>query len=211
MRRGDDALAAILLERLIISFGPSWLWLLAEDQFDPGDPPLDLVQLAEVLEIPERAGVLAARQAARKVDLEARALFGAAGEIALVRYIEQNFPRASVEHVSQHDDSCGYDIRVELGAEARNLEVKTVSSSKPRRIFVSRHEFEIANLDPTWRLVIVELDGEGHTVSVGTVLTSYLCAQAPADVSSLTRWESTQYRLPAKVIESGLDLRSNVS
>ncbi|MBT1192050.1 protein NO VEIN domain-containing protein [Rhodococcoides kroppenstedtii] len=210
MTRSDDALATILLERLVISFEPSWLWLSAEDQFDPDDPPLDLLHLAEVLGIPEGASVVAARQAARKVDLEARALFGAAGELAVVRYVERNYPRASIEHVSQFDDSCGYDIHVELGAEARNLEVKSVSSSKPRRIFVSRHELEIANLDPSWRLIIVELDGEGRTVSVGTVSTTYLCAEAPADASSLTRWESTQYRLPARVIESGFDLRRDV-
>lgn len=202
----EESVILYLLRMLVVTNDPNWLRLYDKGQFDPDDPPLDLLQLIHVLQVDEISGVIAARQAARKVDLAARAAFGAAGELAVIRYLREKFRAASVQHVSEMDDTLGYDVRVALGSNSWHLEVKAVCSTGSKRLFLSRHEFEVGCIDPMWKLVVVELDSGAMHAKVGTVPTAYLREYAPVDPSTFTRWESTQYRLPTGVIMSGIDL-----
>lgn len=202
----EESLILYFLRMLVVAFDPNWLRAYDGGQFDLDDPPLDLLQLIHVLQVDETSGVMAARQAARKVDLSARAAFGAEGELAVIEYLRQNFTAASIDHVSESDDTLGYDVRVVLGSNAWHLEVKAVSSIGPKRLFLSRHEFEVGCMDPMWKLIVVELSSDAEYAKVGTVRTSYVKKYAPTDASAFSRWESTQYRLSPGVIAPGIDL-----
>ncbi len=165
--------------------------------------PSDGDDLADALHISPGDAFVAIRQVHGKIDLEARAAVGAAGELAIVALLEAAWPGAA-RHVALTDDGLGYDVAVTTEAGTWHLEIKTSARRGRLRVYLSRQEFEIGQLDPAWRLVIAGLDADRRLSAVATVHPAVLRSRAPADQHEDARWESARYELKPSDLCAGL-------
>ncbi|MFF5082155.1 protein NO VEIN domain-containing protein [Actinoplanes sp. NPDC000266] len=195
--------ARVLLGATLQETQPPWLAEADSYVSKPDDMPSDLAHIANALGLPESEAVLAVRQVHRKIDLAERARIGLAGESALVQLLNMVAP-GSARHVALESDGLGYDIELSNGRAVWHLEVKSTNRRGRLVVFLSRHEYEIAQLDPAWRLVTIGLTEDGAIGAVGTVPTAVLVTKAPADSTATARWESARYTLGPQDIVAGL-------
>lgn len=180
-------------------------WLPDSDTLipDAAELPADAAGLALTLGLTDSEALLAVRQVHGKIDLAERARVGAAGELALVKYLELRWP-GSTRHVSLADDGLGYDIEFTCQGTTWHLEVKSTTRRGRLTIHLSRHEHEVANLDPDWRLVVIGLDDQDNAAAVATANTTALLARAPRDLYPSARWDSVRHQLSSGDLRSGL-------
>ena len=179
-------------------------WLQDFDQFvDDSDLPLDLLEMADDLGVGSDQAWKVANRIAVKVDAQARAEVGAAGELALVELLSSCLD-ARVQHVSTESDAYGYDIAVSGDAGIWHLETKSTTRRGRLIIYLSRHEFETARIDSDWRLVVVLLDASYAALGVATVRREWIFDVVPEDHSPLGRWESIRLSPPREALEAGL-------
>lgn len=197
----DEVGAEILAE--VLGLAPP-LWILDADELirEATDLPQDAEDLAGAIGLTSVNSLRAIRRAKRKVDLELRQRIGAQGELALLHCLEDRWP-GSTAHVASVDDSAGYDIAVTLPGGSTHLEVKSTSRRGRLVIYVSRHEFETAQLDPAWRLVVVGLDSSDRLAALATLKFGTLQSRAPTDSDSLGSWESARFVLGGDDLEVG--------
>ncbi|WP_369253348.1 protein NO VEIN domain-containing protein [Geodermatophilus amargosae] len=195
----------LLFQRALESAAPAWLRdadLLVPDETEL---PQDALSLAESLGVENGAALLAIRQAHGKIDLEARARVGLAGERALLKYLESVRP-GSTSHVALESDGFGYDIVLVGDDGPWHLEVKSTTRQGRIIIYVSRHEYEVSIADPAWRLIIVVLDEDHNLAKLGTVDFVRVRDRLPRDVALGARWESVRIELRQDELLAGLDL-----
>ncbi len=199
----DSAARQLLFGRSLEAAAPAWLPDADVLVRDSSELPQDVADLAAVLGLDEPAALLAVRQVHGRIDLALRARIGAEGEKALVALLENRWP-GSTKHVALTDDGLGYDLAFTLGLQTWHVEVKTTSRRGRLVLYLSRHEYEVALLDPDWRLVVVGLDADGALAALATVRHQVLQERAPHDRDPAAHWESAQHQLRPPDLQPGL-------
>lgn len=171
------------------------------------DPPAEVLWVASALELDVSYASEVARRAFGKVDLESRAVVGAAGESALASLLLQSGAEM-VEQVSAYDDGAGYDLRVSVDGVLYHLEVKSTTKKRSLRVFLSRNEFEVFTRDPSWNLVVVGLDDEKGVAALASVKREVVMSSVPLDNTVVGRWSSCQLILSNTHLTRGLQLGS---
>lgn len=205
LRLSGPALRQLLFSRALESAAPPWLADADTLVDDEDELPQDATKLAQALELDDRQALVALRQLHGRIDLAERARVGAAGEAALVAILEEQWP-GSTRHASLEDDGLGYDITFQPTDTEYHLEVKSTTRRGRLTIYLSRHEHEIAQLDPRWHLIVVGLDAGGQAAAIATTREATLLARSPLDQTPAARWESVRHRLTAADLDSGLQL-----
>lgn len=180
-------------------------WLPDADMLvpDADELPADAAGLAEALGLTPNDALLAVRQIHRRIDLAERARVGAVGERALVEVLERHWPN-STRHLSLDDDGLGYDIEFTCDGNVWHLEAKSTTRRGRLTIHLSRHEHEIAKLDPAWRLVVIGVDETDRARVIASVPTMTLLQRAPRDIHPASGWDSARYRIAPQDLEPGL-------
>lgn len=140
---------------------------------------------------------------AQRADLARRTEIGLAGELALSEYLlTQGF---DVDRVSARSDAHGFDLAVRTPGLEKHIEVKSTTSLARLRLFLSRHEHEVALQDANWILVIALLGSEDLSLMrVGELSRAHLPQLVPADQHSLGRWETCRLEPPGEAVAPGI-------
>lgn len=160
--------------------------------------------------------VLTARVFGRD-DFEARRVFGALGEVAVLERAREELVDLGygslaerVSRVSLLDDTLGYDILApSISGQSRLLEVKTSRGGHPRapivRFYISRNEVRVgASGRDQWALVSCELppeDGDG-SIMFSWCRASSFAPYLPQDAGG--RWEQARVDMPRHLLTPGL-------
>lgn len=172
---------------------------------EPDELPIDAVSAASSLGISPVVAFRRMRVLWGKVDTALREAVGAAGELALVRHLEEHLDhRFAVEHVSSESDSLGFDISVKGPAVELHLEVKSTTRLGRPSFYVSRNEFEVSNWDPCWLLIVAKLSKDLRLESLRCVDRSWIWANAPRDTGPTGRWESSRFTPPDWALIGGV-------
>jgi Domain of unknown function (DUF3883) len=199
----DAQTSQLLFMHCLEELAPPWLPDADALVRSTSELPQDAVDLADTLGVAEDAALLAVRQVQGKIDLAERARVGLAGETGLVALLEERWP-GSTQHIALHDDGFGYDVMFAANNKTWHLEVKTTTRRGRLVIHLSKHEHEVGMLDPLWRLVVVGLDEEGQIAALATARHELLRQRVPQNVDATATWESVQYELSPRDLESGL-------
>jgi hypothetical protein len=193
----------LLFTHSIEAAGPPWLTDADILIPDHGAIPDDAARLAEILELDDRATFQAIQQLHGRIDLAARSEVGLNGELMLATLLESEWP-GSVQHLALHDDGIGYDIAFTVDQSRWNLEVKSTTKRGRSIFYLSRHEFEVAQSDPMWRLVYLRLANREELAEIASADAIALRAHAPRDIGRSGRWESARFELPPNQLQPGL-------
>lgn len=204
-RVAPEERARLLFARSLESSSPTWLPDADVLVLNTQELPEDASRLAQWLDLPEREVLALIREVHGHIDLAQRHAVGAAGERALLDLLESVYP-GSTRYVAQVHDGFGYDLAVKVGGIERHLEVKSTTRRGRLTVHLSRHEYEIAKVDPAWVLVVVGLSQDNELRALGTVETALLLTRAPADIGPGTAWESARYDFAAGEVRRGLNL-----
>ncbi|WP_146175330.1 DUF3883 domain-containing protein [Paraconexibacter algicola] len=198
----SEVLSTALFDAMLSAANPRWL--PDADLLVPtlDDLPADAAEAADAVGLSEAAAFLAIERAQRKFDATDRAAVGTAGEQALVELLEADYP-GGVDHVSQRDDTLGYDIRVDTGDASWHLEVKSTTRRGRLTVFLSRNEFLVAQHDAAWKLVVVGLREDLSPGAVCTGSRPALWEAAPTDRPG-ARWETARFDLAPESLTLGL-------
>jgi hypothetical protein len=199
----EDQASEVLFERSLEELRPTWLADADILVPDATELPEDAAHLAAVLGVPEKAAWLAAQQVHGRIDLTERARIGTAGELALVRLLEQTWPDSTV-HIALNNDGFGYDISLSLPLCTWHLEVKTTTRRGRLVVHMSRNEHEVGLLDPLWRMIVVGLDAAEQPAALATVRYEVLLERIPREPHVATRWESLRHQLGPSDLYPGL-------
>lgn len=187
----------MVLQSLIMEVRPSWLSMADQLVVTPDDLPTDVAEWGKSLGMTDEDCLDSVRRASGQLDLQARADFGAAGESALLALLETAWPE-STTHISAISDGFGYDIAFRHSRGEWHLEVKSVVAGPHPRIYLSRHEFEVARRDAAWRLVIVSMNRNWSVLSVCVVDNKTLWMRSPRDVATSATWEACKFVLSSE-------------
>jgi hypothetical protein len=199
----DTGVRQLLFGRSLEAAAPAWLPDADALVRDPSELPQDAADLAAVLGVDDPAALLAVRQVHGRIDLAQRARVGAEGEKGLIALLERRWP-GSTKHVALTDDGLGYDLVFTMAGRTWHLEVKTTSRRGRLVLYLSRHEHEVALLDPDWRLVVVGLDAQSAPAALATARHQLLQGRAPHDHDQAARWESARHQLLPSDLQPGL-------
>jgi hypothetical protein len=197
-----------ILDRLWSADPPAWLNSTAQSQL--------LVMMPEddraVLELTEAD--VATREAfllgmARKVDAQRLAALGALAEAYVVaQYGEllESIGGGTCNQLSIISDQLGYDLSVTTSQGTIRVEVKAAAGVNVLRVFLTRHEVEVAQRIPTWRLVICRsiLHSTEFRIA-GHLMPGDLIGRLPVDSDSGS-WETCRLVLPTDLLRSELPL-----
>lgn len=208
-RLGIAGVNRLLFARALEHAGPPWLPDADMLVPDADELPADATDLAELLQLTPNEALLTVRQVHGHIDLAERARVGAAGELALIRTLETRWP-GSARHVSLDDDGLGYDIEFTCEGTVWHLEVKSTTRRGRLTIHLSRHEHEVAELDPHWRLVVLGLDTDLQASVIATVASELVLARCPRDSSPAAKWESARHDLSPTDLRVGLPFLSSL-
>ena len=196
-----EAFSQGLMVSLMSAVPPMWLLGAAaggrvREELIPGKA---LAVLDECLpdERIRHAALTAAASATRR---EQQAEIGLRGEgivlTAVAGLLEQaGYPELAcrVAQVSLISASFGYDIWAPMPTErSLHLEVKTCSSRLPYRIYLSRHEAEVAASDCDWRLVVCAVNPSEVLLVAGLCRWAKLSDCVPVDPCASCRWETSE-------------------
>lgn len=114
----------------------------------------------------------------------------------------------AVRHVSRVSDAYGYDVAApRVNGPDRLLEVKTTTQviDTGASIFISRHEAEVGSRNPSWALVVCEVQDIAlrQARTVGWLPYRDIEPHLPHDADS-GRWESASLRLPLDSVSDGI-------
>ncbi|WP_330295480.1 protein NO VEIN domain-containing protein [Streptomyces sp. NBC_00503] len=169
----------------------------------PEELPEDALRAAEALGIPENEAYEQVSAVWGKVDTEARALIGSAGELALVNLIAEATD-VRVEHVAAYSDGFGYDIAVHARRQPLHIEAKSTVRRGRVTFYLSRHEYETMRRDPAWQLVVVHLTRDLDIAAVASVAAEWITAQVPQDTGPFGRWEACRLDVPPDAVVPGI-------
>ncbi|MGW1812745.1 DUF3883 domain-containing protein [Streptomyces sp. NPDC002125] len=169
----------------------------------PDELPEDALRAAEALGLAESDAYEQIIAVWGKVDIQARAHIGNAGELALVKLITEA-TAARVEHVAAYSDGFGYDIAVHARQHPLHIEVKSTVRRGRATFYLSRHEYETMCRDRTWQLVTVQLDRSLDPVAVSSIAAEWIGAQIPHDRGAFGRWEACRLDVPPGQLIPGI-------
>jgi hypothetical protein len=199
----QDQRASVVFTRAVESASPAWLADSDVLVRTVADLPEDADRLSTVLGLSPSSALAGIRQVHGRIDLERRAEVGALGERLLVELLESRWP-GSTTHIALEDDGFGYDVGfVDTEGADWHLEVKSTTRRGRLLVNLSRHEHDVAKLDPSWRLVAVGLDGE-CIACLATAKSEVLFQSAPTDTLGGARWQAARYELNSAHIDPGL-------
>ncbi|MEV5162853.1 DUF3883 domain-containing protein [Streptomyces sp. NPDC053728] len=187
----------------LVSSGAPWLPDADVLVRGPEELPEDALRAAEALGIPESEAYEQVSAVWGKVDTEARAQIGSAGELALVNLIAETI-EARVEHVAAYSDGFGYDIAVHAQRHPLHIEAKSTVRRGRVTFYLSRHEYETMRRDPAWQLVAVQLTRDLAIAAVASVAAEWISAQVPQDRGAFGRWEACQLDVSPDVLVPGI-------
>lgn len=194
----------VLFERILETSDLPWLADADSLIPDASELPQDAAKIGAMLGLSDMCAFLTVRQIHGRIDLEKRALTGAAGEKALMAFLELRWPGAA-SHVAESNDGFGYDIAFFHSGVEWHLEVKSSVRRGRLTVYLSRHEFEVGRSDPNWRLIIVGLTPDLRMHSLSTAPFPAVVCRAPADSCFESKWQSASFQLPAEELVKGLD------
>lgn len=197
----------LLFEKMIEQAAPAWLPDSDILVPDPSEIPEDAAQLGSTLGLQELQCYAAVRNVHNRVNLEKRKLIGDAGELALLRFLEEKWPGATV-HIAALGDGYGYDIAFRYKGQEWHLEVKSTTRRGRLTIHLSRNEYEVSLSDPHWRLIVAGLDENLQLKALATLMPGQLGALAPADTSIRARWQSAAFEINKSSLSKGICLPS---
>ncbi|MEU5808775.1 DUF3883 domain-containing protein [Streptomyces sp. NPDC047718] len=200
---GRTAVSERVFRAALASSGAAWLPDADVLVRDPEELPDDALRAAEALGIPKSDAYDQVRAVWGKVDTEARALIGHAGESALVRLIAEATD-ARVEHVAAYSDGFGYDIAVHAPRHSLHIEAKSTVRRGRVTFYLSRHEYETMRRDPAWQLVFVQLTRDLAITATASVSAEWIGLQVPQDKGSFGRWEACRLDVPPDALVSGI-------
>ena len=204
----SDEIRQLLLERVLEYSVPAWLKDADVLITAPDEIPQDAESLAEALKLKSETAFLAIGNARGKVNTAEMSRIGLAGELAVVGLLESEWP-GSTFHVSQVSDGFGYDVVFRHENVDWHLEVKATTRRGRLLIHLSRHEYEVGQYDPNWRLLAVGLNGEMQIEAVATVKHADLWRRAPRDVCTEAKWESAVHDIASKDLHRGIHSSAN--
>ncbi|MEV7718835.1 DUF3883 domain-containing protein [Streptomyces sp. NPDC088184] len=187
----------------LASSGAAWLPDADALVRGPEELPEDALRAAEALGIPEDDAYKQVSAVWGKIDTEARALIGNAGELALVSLITEA-TGARVEHVAEYSDHFGYDIAVYSRRHPLHIEAKSTVRRGRVAFYLSRHEYETMRRDPAWQLVVVQLTRHLDVAAVASVSGEWVSLQVPQDKGSFGRWEACRLDVPPDALACGI-------
>lgn len=192
-----------LLQRGLEHAAPPWLADADLYVSTASDLPADVTQLASNLGLDEQAAFAAVRQVHGRIDLAHRSRIGEAGEQAMVELLDKMWPGAAV-HIALQHDGFGYDVLLRAPDRPWHLEVKSTTRAGRAVIYLSRHEYEVAQHDQHWRLLLVRLDANDSVQAVATVDHAALWQRAPQDAGPGGRWETARFDVHRNEVSPGL-------
>lgn len=148
---------------------------------------------------------------ARIYDDSNRKDIGLRGEQFIVDFLNQHFlaqPNVHVDHVSEFDDTAGFDVEVLCNDQKFLLEIKTtVQPGSDFRCFLSRNEFRVSQrFLPFWLMVLVRIEMDKPKL-VGHLPASFLTELMPLNEDSgIARWESVSLKLSEDSISEGIGI-----
>lgn len=169
----------------------------------PEELPEDALRAADALDISENEAYEQVSAVWGKVDTEARALIGSAGELALVALLTEAAD-ARIEHVAAYSDGFGYDIAVHARLHSLHIEAKSTVRRGRLAFYLSRHEYETMRRDPAWQLVAVQLTQDHEIAAVASVAAEWISAQVPQDGGPFGRWEACRLDVPPDAVVPGI-------
>ncbi|MFJ4911953.1 protein NO VEIN domain-containing protein [Streptomyces sp. NPDC088726] len=200
---GRAAVNARIFRTALASSGAPWLPDADVLVRSPEELPEDALRAAEALGITESDAYEQVSAVWGKVDTEARALIGNAGELALVGLIAEA-TEARVEHVAAYSDGFGYDIAVHTRRHALHIEAKSTMRRGRVTFYLSRHEHETMRRDPAWQLVVVQLTEDLGIAAIASVPSDWISAQVPQDRGSFGRWEACRIDVSPEALVPGI-------
>ncbi|ROV70533.1 protein NO VEIN domain-containing protein [Streptomyces globisporus] len=169
----------------------------------PEELPEDALRAADALGISENQAYEQVRAVWGKVDTEARALIGSAGELALIELLAEATD-VRIEHVAAYSDGFGYDIAVHARRHPLHIEAKSTVRRGRLAFYLSRHEYETMRRDPAWQLVAVHLTQDHKIAAVTSVSAEWISAQVPQDGGPFGRWEACRLDVPPDAVVPGI-------
>lgn len=180
-------------------------WLPDADSLirEPAELPIDIVELGEQLGLKPPEIYDEVKRVWRKFDDTAQRALGAAGETALMRWLEENVD-ARVLQVSEFDDTAGFDLALIVGEriEAR-IEVKATRREDSVVVFLSRNELETMRVHETWCLQVVHLDANDSIRFLSWIAPETILEGEPQDGRFAT-WQSMKMILPSQALRPGV-------
>lgn len=210
LRLPERQASQLLFEKIIEHAAPAWLPDFDLLVPDPSELPVDAAKLGSALGLQELQRYAAVRNVHSRADLAARKLVGDAGELALLRFLEEKAPGAAV-HVASFGDGYGYDIAFQHNGREWHLEAKSTTRRGRLTVHLSRNEYEVSLTDPDWRLIVVGLDAGLQLKAVATLLPGQLAALAPADTSMRGRWQDAAFEIAGDGLAAGICLDRGAS
>jgi hypothetical protein len=194
-----------ILEAALVEGNP--LWLTDSDQIitNADELPEDVEAASRQLGLTAAQCLQVIRNVHSRIDLEARARLGAAGELALMRLLRESGD-GTATHVAATSDSLGFDIFWAGRRETFVLEVKSTSRRGRLTIHLSRNEFEVSRHEPRWRLVILLINGDDAIGAIATLSTEWLHAHAPQDRMRQAKWENAAFAPPPDALAAGIPI-----
>jgi hypothetical protein len=146
----------------------------------------------------------------RKLDQTLLSKIGLDGEFAVIRELNDSLHKEDFEkvrHVSQYDDSAGFDIQspsLKSASTTTLLEVKT--SVRPGDVFtffISKNEARVGRQNSNWFLVGVEPFEGGYRV-FGHISSFLFIDMLPVDQGDFCEWDTARVSLSKQVFFQGL-------
>jgi len=149
-------------------------------------------------------------QRAKKFDSDDLTEIGRLGEEAVLEALRDAVDvdhQKLIRHVSQEDDTLGYDIRspsVSGHRDQQLIEVKTtVRQQEKFRFFLSRNEYRVGSNNPNWAIVFVRLRNSIPIIE-GFIRAKELAGMMPNDTSENARWRVAEIELSPSEFQSNL-------
>lgn len=180
------------------------LWLPDADSLiqSADDLPIDVVELGEQLGLDAAEIYDELKRVWRKFDDTAQRALGAAGEAALIDWLNENV-EAEVVQVSAFDDTVGFDVALLTDRKVRaRIEVKATRRDDSVVVYLSRNEVETMRAHKSWCLQVVQLDAEDRIRSLGWIPQDTIRDAEPRD-ARLATWQSMKMTLPAHALRPG--------
>ncbi|MCW3493898.1 DUF3883 domain-containing protein [Microbacterium sp. SSM24] len=191
-----------MLEAAIETTCPPWLPDADSLIRGPEDLPIDVALLGDQLGLDEREIFDEIARVWRKYDDSAQRALGAAGETALVHWLEENVS-ARVVQVSLFDDAAGFDVALIVGGRAQaRVEVKATRRADSVKVFLSRNELDTMRVHSNWCLQVVHLNADDTIRYLSWIAPETLLAAEPRD-GLWASWQSMKITLPAHELRSG--------
>lgn len=207
--------ACEVLMSMVLSRKPP-LWLFGAVRQDAVSPELipdtDCDSLTEIIPDPARREALLLTLGKRhQADVTAK--LGELGEDLVVAECRAQLEGAGredlaewVQRVSLVSDQLGYDVVAPtLGGDSRRMEVKTTRrGGGALEVSISRNEAVVGLRDPSWALVICEVDAEERPRIVGWCRGDFLRSLLPTDTDPHGRWTTAAITLRPDCLAPGL-------